>query len=100
MSALTLAVPDELRSLIVAEAESRKVSTGAVVRTIVAGYFEFNLPQAAKRGRASKYGSIEERKAAYSVKAKERNTLVKQLVAAFLRGEFKLSDIVSETEAA
>lgn len=90
-----ISVPPEMKVLLDDAAKQNNLSTAAFCRKYLAEAIDYDLP-ATSVGRGRKYATIEERIAAQAARAKERNDLVKKLLAehrATLEGKKKSTKV-------
>jgi hypothetical protein len=97
--AIPISVPNEMYDIVAKAAEENKITVAALARNILAGHFDYKLP-ANTRNRASKYGSVAERKAAQAAKQKDRYAKASLLLKALEAGEIDLDAIKAKLNIA
>jgi hypothetical protein len=97
---LMVTLPVKLKALLESAAEAQEKPTAAMAREIIAKALDYQL-EPIFRGRAKKYASEEEKKAAVKAKADERRAFINKLMKLYASG--KISDemlaAVSESES-
>ena len=81
-------LPVSLKAAIEAHAEKEGLTSSALVRQAIAATVGYELPEG--MGRAKKYATEDERKAAQKDRDKARRDLIKDLLEKYRKGELSL----------